>query len=309
MYHIPISDPRYPALLREIPNPPQQLYAEGNLDLLTATRTIAIVGSRKATRYGKQVVRNAVPHLVAADCVIVSGLAFGIDAAAHEETVACEGATIAVLGSSVVPEEITPRSNQHIARKILASGGLLLSEYPPGSVAYASHYPERNRIIAGLSVATVVVEGGLRSGSLITARLAVEYNRELFAVPGQITTPLSAGPNRLLTQGAIPWTGHEILFEQLGHLFMAEHSGIDAAAPSGTGATLNGPGAVPKQTLLLTDTERAVLKLYLLEVQTIDQAIQARPDSLQPHQVIQATMSLLMKGALNETSSHTYIAS
>ena len=258
---------------------------------MDSERTIAVVGSRKATSYGKRVVRDAIPHLVAADCVIVSGLAFGIDAEAHTATLDHEGATIAVLGSSVVPEEITPRTNQHIARRILNSGGLLLSEYPPGSVAYPSHYPERNRIIAGLSIATLVVEGGLRSGSLITARHAIEYNRELFAVPGQITSPVAAGPNRLLSQGAICWTGPEILFEHLGHKLHGREK------------------ATAKQRLLLSETEQLVLELFQNEEQTIDEAIDKRPDSLQPHQVIQATMSLLVKGALTEMGANRFIAS
>lgn len=290
MHTIQFDSHLYPSQLREIPDPPTQLYARGNTELLQNEQMIAVVGARKATAYGRTVVQQLIPHVVSANCIVVSGLAFGIDAEAHTATLNASGRTIAVLPSSVIEGEVAPRSNQPLARRILENGGLLLSEYPPGTRTYSSNYHERNRIIAGLSLATVVVEGSFKSGSLITARHCVEYNRDLLAVPGPITSPLSAGPNKLLAQGAVPYTGHESLFEQIGHRLQRD---INASLPP----------------LLLTNQERTVLALYGGNALTMDEAIQSRPDSLQPHMVIQSTMSLLVKGAVLEVAPSRYVAS
>ncbi|MBI2411363.1 MAG: DNA-protecting protein DprA [Candidatus Kerfeldbacteria bacterium] len=231
-----ISDERYPALLKEIAQPPYLLYCRGDVSLLNAPRTISIVGARKATRYGKDVVHEAVQDLVRASCVTVSGLAFGIDAAVHTETLTANGKTIAVLGSSVRNEEIYPASHLTLAHTILQKGGLLVSEYAPGAITYPANFPDRNRIIAGLTPATLIVEASLKSGSLITARYARESNREVFAVPGSIFSTLSEGTNFLISHGATPWLSCASVTDTLQYLLFNQELG---SVPAGVILTAN----------------------------------------------------------------------
>lgn len=189
----------YPTLLRELPDPPAVLFVKGKVtqhdDLL-----LAVVGSRKFSIYGKRLTEEIVPELVAAGVTIVSGLALGIDGIAHEASLVAGGKTIAVLGCGL--DAIYPSSHAALAHRILAQGGALLSEFPPGVPSYPSNFPIRNRIIAGLSLGTFVVEGSLESGSLLTAKAALEYNREVFAAPADIFRETAAGTNNLLKMGA-----------------------------------------------------------------------------------------------------------
>ena len=191
-------DAAYPALLRQIPDPPLCLYAIGNIALLHQPQ-IAIVGSRKATQSGLKIAFEFARLLSELGLVITSGLAHGIDGAAHKGSLAKSGQTIAVLGCGV--DLIYPRLHERLALNIMQQG-LLVSEYPLGSRIYAKNFPQRNRIITGLSLGTLIVEAALRSGSLISARLAMEYGREVFAVPGSIYSPLSAGCHQLIKDGA-----------------------------------------------------------------------------------------------------------
>lgn len=204
-FTVTTDDPYYPLLLREIPQPPLLLYCRGERLLLQHPALFAIVGSRRATSYGRRVVKETVAAIVQRHIVTVSGLAFGIDRMVHEATLDNGGATIAVLGSSVCDDDIYPQSHVPIARRMLKNRSLILSEYPPGTKARAHFFPERNRIIAGLADSTLVVEAAEKSGSLITAHFALETNRDVYAVPGPITSSLSAGTNRLIAQGAAPW--------------------------------------------------------------------------------------------------------
>lgn len=199
---ISFDDPRYPALLREIPDAPKALYFRGNLELL-GMPTTAVVGSRKPTDYGIEVTKIVVGKLSATQ-VVVSGLAYGIDALAHQETLSSGGKTIAVLGSGLDNASIYPAVHVGLANRIVEAGGLLLSEYPPGSPPLKFHFPARNRIIAGLSQQLIVIEAEEVSGTAITAQLALEYNRDVWAVPGPITSPLSRGTNMLIAAGAKP---------------------------------------------------------------------------------------------------------
>lgn len=209
------EDPEYPLLLQQATHPPHLLYYRGNTELLHRDKILAIVGSRKATSYGKKVVEQIVKEMLYLNTVIVSGLALGIDTIAHSQTLAGDGATIAVLGSSILEMEIMPPSNKRLAQEILKKGGLLLSEYPPHTPGYPSHFPQRNRIIAGISHATIVVEAAQKSGSLITARLASEISRDVFAVPGNITSTQSQGTNELIARGAIPFLSCDKLVDTL----------------------------------------------------------------------------------------------
>jgi DNA processing protein len=193
-----IQDDAYPDHLRQIFDPPIILFTRGRLDLLDRTG-IAVVGSRLATIYGKAVAERLSADLAARGLSIISGMARGIDTAAHQGALAAGGATIAIFGCGV--DVVYPKENQQLAER-LARDGLLLSEFTLGSPAYPQNFPIRNRIVSGLSAGVLVVEGTQYSGSSITARLALEQNREVFAVPGNLTCQQSFGPNLLIKQGA-----------------------------------------------------------------------------------------------------------
>lgn len=195
---VPLTDRRYPARLREIYDPPPVLFARGRLELLD-TVMVAVVGSRRPSAYGVAVAERLGKDLGAAGVTVVSGMAKGIDTAAHGGALGAGGATVAVFGCGL--DVIYPAENRKLAERI-ARDGLLLTEFPPGTPAHPQNFPIRNRIVSGLSEGVVVVEGKQYSGSLITARLALDQNREVFAVPGNITQPASFGPNLLIKQGA-----------------------------------------------------------------------------------------------------------
>ncbi len=188
----------YPALLDEIYDPPLILYCRGRLELLE-TPALAIVGTRRPTFYGLQMAEGLAFDLGKRGISVVSGLARGIDAAAHRGCLQAKGQTVAVLGCGI--DVVYPREHRQLTNRIVECG-LLLSEFPPGTSPSPQNFPVRNRIISGLSLGTLIVEASEYSGSLITARLAMEQNREVFAVPGNLTTPQSFGPNYLIKQGA-----------------------------------------------------------------------------------------------------------
>lgn len=189
--------PQYPQPLREIAQPPPFLFVRGTLPPLN--KALAVVGTRRATEYGRQVTEALTTGLVQRGFTIISGLALGIDTVAHQTALHHQGRTIAVLGSSV--DQIYPASNQKLAETILSSGGALLSAYPLGTPALAHHFPARNALVSGLARGVLVVEGGLNSGALITARLALEQGREVFAVPHDITKKGLEGTHALIRRG------------------------------------------------------------------------------------------------------------
>ena len=191
------NDPDYPPLLREIPDPPPFLYVSGTLD--PSAHFLAVVGSRNATPYGVTTTHRLCGDLAGKGLTIVSGMARGIDTAAHEGALMGKGRTIAVLGSGL--EQIYPAENHHLFHKIVENGAVI-SEFPLSAQPEAHHFPQRNRIISGLSLGTLVVEATRNSGSLITARLAAEQNREVFAIPGSIQSFKSVGTHILIKQGA-----------------------------------------------------------------------------------------------------------
>ena len=197
---ITLFDDDYPANLAQVDNPPPLLYVRGALQPNDAW-AIAIVGTRRASVYGREVAHNLSRDLAANGITVVSGLALGVDTVAHKSAVENGGRTIAVLGSSV--DQIYPPENRGLAQSIIENGALV-SEYPLGTRPDAGNFPPRNRIISGLSRGVVIVEAGERSGALITAKFAAEQGRDVFAVPGSILHPGSAGCNMLIQQGAIP---------------------------------------------------------------------------------------------------------
>ena len=195
---VPITDSRYPARLREIFDPPPLLYARGRVELL-GHLMLGVVGTRRPTAYGMQGATRLSKDLSEAGLTIASGMARGIDTAAHRAVLDAGGDTIAVLGCGV--DEVYPAENRKLSES-LASKGLVLSEFPMGAPPFPQNFPVRNRIISGMSAGVLVVEGGEYSGSTITAKLASEQNREMFAVPGNVTSKMSWGPNLLIKQGA-----------------------------------------------------------------------------------------------------------
>ena len=208
------NDPAYPPLLKELPDPPPVLFVSGNVESLTSLQ-LAIVGSRNPSPAGKETAREFASHLNQYGLTITSGLASGIDAAAHKGALDNNGVTVAVMGTG--PDQVYPASHQQLARQIIERGALI-SEFPPGTPPLAENFPRRNRIISGLSVGTLIVEAALRSGSLITARLALEQGREVFAIPGSIHNPLARGCHQLIRQGAKLVENTQDILEELGAL-------------------------------------------------------------------------------------------
>ncbi len=222
-----LSRKEFPVQLMEIPQPPKDLWLMGTLPP-PETALLTIVGSRKYTSYGKDACEEIVSGLRGYDIAIVSGLAIGMDSIAHEAALAAGLPTIAVPGSGLDPKVIYPRSNVQLAECILDNGGALLSEYAPDFKATQWSFPARNRIMAGLARATLVIEAEQKSGTLITSRLATDYNRDVFAVPGNIFSPTSVGPNMLITLGATPIRSAEDVLIGLGFSIKEEtESAID----------------------------------------------------------------------------------
>lgn len=211
---VPPSD--YPVGFREIPDPPNQLYAVGQWPLPTKKVFLTVVGSRRCSAYGQEVCHQLIESLTGLPIVIVSGLALGIDALAHRWAIKHQLTTIAWPGSGLNPDCLYPPSHRQLADKIVEAGGALLSEYRPETRADKYTFPRRNRLMAGMSVATLVIEAEIKSGSLITARLAVDYNREVLAVPGTIFSPQSRGTLELIRQGATPINSGDDLRLALG---------------------------------------------------------------------------------------------
>ena len=205
---ISLNDNNYPQLLKEMADPPIVIYIKGHLE--SDSVNISIVGNRQASEYGYRMTQRLVRPLVYAGATIISGLALGIDGAAHRATLEYGGKTVAVLAHGL--DMVYPASHIYLAKKILETGGALISEFPPDILPLRHHFLLRNRIIAGLSMGTVIVEAGEKSGALTTARVALEEGRMVFAVPGDSERPQSIGVNNLIKQGAYPVTkGEEIL--------------------------------------------------------------------------------------------------
>ena len=235
---VTLADPTYPRMLLEIADPPPLLYARGRVELLQRP-ALAVVGSRNATAQGAANAESFAKALSSSGLTIVSGLALGIDAAAHRGGLAAAGSTIAVLGTGI--DVVYPRTNAALAAQI-AEEGLLISEFPLGSGALASNFPRRNRLISGLAQGCLVVEAALASGSLITARSAAEQGREVLAVPGSIHSPLSKGCHALIKSGAkLVESAEDVLAELGGFRASGSASTIqpaDVARASAEGAAL-----------------------------------------------------------------------
>lgn len=202
IYILCIEDPSYPPLLKQLYDAPCALFCRGTLSSHTFSKSLAVVGTRKITPYGHHIISSIVPALARAGITIVSGMALGSDGFAHTCALDAGGATVAFLGSGIDDASVYPRSHIPLAHRIIEQGGAILSEFPPHALPLRQNFPIRNRLIAGSTMGTLVTEAAEDSGSLITARLSLEYGRDVFAIPGTIYAPLSIGPNKLIQMGA-----------------------------------------------------------------------------------------------------------
>ncbi len=279
-----VLDDDYPRILREIPGPPPVLYYRGTLQAQDET-TVAIVGTRRATSYGREVTTRVASDLASAGVTIVSGLAKGIDGYAHRASLDAGGRTIAVLASGV--DIIYPPEHRQLAERIEESGALL-SDYPPGTKPDAPNFPARNRIISGLSVATIVVEAPARSGALITVGFAADQGRDVYAVPGSILSHASEGTNKLLRQGATILTSAADLLEDLR---------LAPIPPGEQAAQIAFP---------ITDEERAIYALVTAEPQHIDEL--AYSASLTISQASALMTMLELKGLVANAGAQHFVA-
>lgn len=278
-------DEEYPAILKEIYDFPPLLYVRGNLRADEGS-IVAVVGARQPTNYGQDITTQLATALANAGVTIVSGLARGIDSIAHSAASKAGGRTIAVLGSGLDWRSIYPSENRRLAEEIIAAGGAVISEFPCGSPPHRQHFPQRNRIIAGLSLGTLVVEAAEGSGALITAKCALDYNREVWAVPGSIYSPLSFGPNNLLKQGAKVVTSANDILESL-NLNLIKEIKLEVKV------TAEGP------------EEEALLPLLSQEPVHIDQLILT--SGLSREAVNSALVIMEIKGKIKDIGGKRYI--
>ena len=269
------DEPEYPARLREIYDPPPLLYVLGNIELLNR-HLISVVGARRPTPYGNQMAERISKDLADRGLVISSGLARGIDASAHKGALnSATGATIGVLGCGI--DVVYPKENRKIFEQ-MEQRGAIISEFPIGTFPAPQNFPIRNRIIAGMALGVVVVEGAQYSGSLITARLAMEFGREVFGVPGHVTQPSSFGPNQLIKQGAKLVTGWEDVVEELPTPVRAELMPVESVSHEERAALVEGslsPIERPLYALLSLDEARHVDELVELSGLTSSEVLAA----------------------------------
>jgi len=279
---ITLADDNYPKLLKEIPDLPAVLYVKGKI-LPEDEIALSVVGSRKYSSYGQRITEDIVYNLAKNKLTIVSGLALGIDALAHKAALEAKGRTIAVLGCGL--DQIYPVSNTRLADKILQSGGAIMTEFPLGTIPFRSNFPIRNRIIAGLGLGTLVVEAAIDSGSLITARAALDYNREVYAVPGSIYAETSEGPNKLLKIGAKLVTDADDI---LSDLQIDQKSAQKQA-----------------QTIIADSPEEEILLKLLKKPKLVDELI--RGSKLPPALVNSTLIMLEMKGMISNLGGTSYV--
>jgi len=278
---ITLSDPIYPRLLKEISDPPQVLHLKGEIKKEDET-AIAIVGTRNYTSYGKRIAEEITSDLVERGITIISGLAKGIDTFVHKTALEKGGRTIAVLGSGIDLKSLYPASNRGLAEKII-NNGAILSEYPPGTRAKKYFFPQRNRIISGLSLGVIVIEAPHKSGALITANCALEQNREVFAVPGPVYSSSSEGTNRLIQSGAkLTMNANDVLEE------------------------LNLPLILKKKSFeLKTKEEEIIVKILNKEPLHLDEII--KQSKLKPDEANSVLIILELRGVVKNLGNNYFI--
>lgn len=275
-----------PLTLKNIHRPPKQLWCRGNIALLQSTKLpLAVIGSRQGSWYGQLTLKQLLTPVLASELIIISGLALGIDTLAHQTALKIGAPTIAILGSGLADSAIYPASNWSLAQNILANDGLLLSEYPPEETARPYFFPQRNRLIAGLAKAVLVIEAAQKSGALLTARLALEEGRDVLTVPGNINQSLSQGCNQLIKLGATAITETKDLVQALDLELANSYS---------------------ETSLALTADQSALLKL-LVRPLNLEQLAQISQQPLQ--QLTDQLTELELNGLIELQADNLYVAS
>jgi DNA processing protein len=283
---VTIKDPTYPAALKATKDAPEVLWYQGSLAAASAP-CVAIVGTRRPSSYGQQAALQLAGELTEAGITIVSGLAPGIDTSAHTVCVERSCPTIAVLGTGLDQKSIYPQQNLALSRKIRETGGCLISEFAPGTPGYPNNFRKRNRIISALSLGVVVVEAKEKSGSLITARYAKEQQKKLFAIPGSIYSLNSAGPNKLIKEGATLLENAQDILDVLGIEGPISPKNFGTAKPE-------------------NETEQAILNVLQQEALHIDSIIQQT--KLNPSSITSVLALLEISGKIRNLGGNKYVA-
>jgi DNA processing protein len=288
------DEPEYPSRLREIYDPPPLLYVKGNIELLNR-HTISVVGARRPTPYGNQMAERLAKDLADRGLVIVSGLARGIDASAHRGALSSvNGATIGVLGCGI--DVVYPKENKKIFAE-MERRGAIISEFPMGTFPAPQNFPIRNRIIAGMALGVVIVEGAQYSGSLITARLAMEFGREVYGIPGNATQPSSFGPNQLIKQGAKLVTSWEDVVEELPTPVRAELMPVESVSHDERAALIEQSLAPAERTLYAL--------LSMDEARHVDELVEI--SALSSSEVLAALFDLELKSVVRQLPGKQFL--
>ena len=298
---IALGDPEYPPRLKEIYDPPVILFVKGSVEAL-AQPGIAMVGTRHPTPYGNGMAERLATDLASRGLVIISGLARGIDTSSHRGAVAAKGKTIAVLGTGI--DIMYPKENTRLTEQILALGGALITEFPVGTSPAPQNFPIRNRIISGMSAGVLVVEAAEYSGTRITSRLALEQNRDVYAVPGNVTNKNSWGPNTLIKQGAKLVATWEDVWEELP---------TDVQVVLGAMRQNESPG--PETASLFPDAaasphEQKILKLLKADESThIDELVESLENEMSPSEIFAALFELELNGKVRQLPGKNFVKS
>lgn len=280
---ITVGEEGYLEGLRTIYDPPPLLYVRGEL-LPSDSLSLAVVGTRRMTRYGREVVEALIPELSTAGLTIISGLALGTDAAAHRSALSAGGRTVAILACGI--DQIYPPSNAKLGEEIIRRGrGAIITEFPPGTPTYPSNFPVRNRIISGVALGTLVIEAAERSGTFHTVRAALEQGREVFAVPGSIFSPFSAGTAKLIQSGATPVTSAKDILERLEVEVKSKMQEV-------------------RETMPMTKKEEELLTLIGDDERHVDEII--KKASMSTNEVLSTLTLLEMKGLVKSLGSGLY---
>jgi len=297
---ISLSDPEYPQRLKEIYDPPVVLFVKGSIDVL-AQPGIAMVGTRHPTPYGSGMAERLSTDLAARGLVIISGLARGIDTASHRGAVAAKGKTIAVLGTGI--DVMYPKENTRLTEQIVALGGALITEFPVGTSPVPQNFPIRNRIISGMSAGVLVVEAAEYSGTRITSRLALEQNRDVYAVPGNVTNKNSWGPNTLIKQGAKLVATWEDVWEELAADIQATLGSRQNESPEPETASL-----FPDQ--VKSPHEKKILNLLKADESThIDQLVELLENEMSSSEIFAALFELELNGKIRQLPGKNFVKS
>jgi DNA processing protein len=297
---IALSDPEYPARLKEIYDPPVILFVKGSIEVL-AQPGIAMVGTRHPTPYGSGMAERLSCDLAARGLVIISGLARGVDTASHRGAVSAKGRTVAVLGTGI--DIMYPKENTRLTEQMIALGGALITEFPVGTSPAPQNFPIRNRIISGMSAGVLVVEAAEYSGTRITSRLALEQNRDVYAVPGNVTNKNSWGPNTLIKQGAKLVATWEDVWEELPADIQVTLSSMQNESPEPETASLFPDEATAPH-------ERKIMKLLKPDESThIDQLVELLENEMSPSEIFAALFELELSGKIRQMPGKNFVKS